>query len=231
MEKVVPKFDKPWPPHFPNIPEFAEVNGTSASETLGPGLAWKGSHIHAGDGWDSVYAGSGQDTVWGDGGRDQIYGGDGNDTLYGGSEGDWLFGEANDDMIIGDDGDDAIVGGAGIDTLYGGLGADSFHWNNISETGVSAGFGGDKDVIGDFNPWQGDQIFLGTLANNAGLQTLSFVGFHHQDTFTAPGQIGWDYDFNNNINIWINTDSDPQAEAGISVQFTGFQPDASWFHF
>ena len=157
MEKVVPRFDKPWPPHFPNIPEFAEVNGTSASETLGPGLAWKGSHIHAGDGWDLVSAGSGQDTVWGDGGRDQIYGGDGNDTLYGGSEGDWLFGEANDDMIIGDDGDDAIVGGAGIDTLYGGLGADSFHWNNISETGVSAGFGGDKDVIGDFNPWQGDQ--------------------------------------------------------------------------
>ena len=86
-------------------------------------------------------------------------------------------------------------------------------------------------MIGDYNPWQGDQIFLGTLANNAGLQTLSFVGFHHQDTFTAPGQIGWDYDFNNNINIWINTDSDPQAEAGISVQFTGFQPDASWFHF
>ena len=197
------------------LPDFAEVNGGSGPDVLFGGLARIGSHIHAGGDNDIVYAGSGNDTVWGQGGSD------------------WLFGQGGNDTIFGDDGSDVgndfIAGGAGVDQLFGGLGEDTFIWYDISETGTSPGFGGNMDVIGDFNPLQHDHINLAPLRNSAGLQNLSFVDFHHQDGFTSAGQVGWDWDAYGNINIWINTDSDSQAEAGISVQYTGFQPDATWF--
>ena len=38
------------------------------------------------------------------------------------------------------------------------------------------GFGGDKDVIGDYNPWQGDQIFLGTLVQSTVVVAASLIG-------------------------------------------------------
>jgi Ca2+-binding RTX toxin-like protein len=221
MERTMPRntgIIRELPDFSKLLPDFSEVNGGSGQDVLHAAPAWFGSHIHAGADDDLVIGGDGNDTIWGQDGSDNLLGGGGNDTIYG------------DDGP--ETGNDFIAGGAGADTMYGGLGADSFVWFDISETGVSAGFGGDKDVIGDFNPGQGDHINLAPLRNNAGLSNpLTFVDFHHQDGFTAAGQVGWDTDFNGNINIWINTDSDPQAEAGISVQFIGFQPDAGWFNF
>jgi Ca2+-binding RTX toxin-like protein len=218
MEETMPRGnDIIRPDTLKLIADLAEVNGGSGQDILHAKLAWLDTHFHAGGDDDLVIGGDGNDTIWGQDGSDNLLGGRGNDTIYG-----------DDGTETGIDLNDWIIGGFGADTMFGSLGADTFYWNSISETGASAGWAGDKDVIGDFNPWQEDIIDLSSIHDDAG-NDLTFVGFHHQGGFTAPGQVGWD-NTSNGINIWINTDSDAQAEAGISVQYNGFTPDASWFH-
>jgi Ca2+-binding RTX toxin-like protein len=155
-----------------------------------------------------------------------IIGNDMDNRISGWDGEDDLFGGKGRDTILGGNHNDSIRGGPNADLLVGGDGADTFWWASASETGLSSST---MDVISDFTPLQGDKIDLERLATEAGVQDLSFVGFNF-DNFTAPGQVGFEQDaFTLNISIWLNMDSDAQAEAGITVNYSGFTPDASWF--
>ena len=89
-----------------------------------------------------IVGSSNDDTLTGTAGKDEIIGGSGNDILNGG---------AGDDVLRGGQGDDVLYGGIGVDRLYGGLGADRFVFDlNVSEI----------DEIMDFNPEQGDTVWL-----------------------------------------------------------------------
>lgn len=74
-----------------------------------------------------------------------LQGNEGDDTLTGGSG---YFASAfmgSDDVMLGGAGNDTITGGGGNDTMSGGPGADVFVF-------ATPGFGGDVDVITDFEP-------------------------------------------------------------------------------
>ncbi len=107
-------------------------------------------------------------------GIDLIYGGDDNDELYGGGDTDFVIGGAGDDSLSGEAGDDVLIGIAfgtrvfpatedEIDILNGGSGADQFwlgdgvfpyYYDYVPELGDNHG------IITDFNPSEGDLIFL-----------------------------------------------------------------------
>jgi serralysin len=159
--------DKAGIPHlWELLPDYAEVNGGPGPDTLYGGLARIGSHIHAGDGWDTVIAGFGNDYVWGEGdgdwlygdtdklagsdrgGIDHLYGGKGDDFLYGDAAtmsnyarggNDWLEGEGDDDTLMGDAFEmrDATQGGS--DILYGGDGNDKGFGDAYQMSGTSIG--------------------------------------------------------------------------------------------
>lgn len=103
--------------------------------------------------WDDVFGGSGDDTIMLRGHGAWAFGGSGDDTIYGSNNTfltERLYGGEGDDTIYGGGGRDFIIGGAGDDTLTGGTGADVFFF--------SEGHG--NDTITDFNPFQGDKIYL-----------------------------------------------------------------------
>ena len=67
----------------------------------------------------------------------------------------------------------------GADTLTGGPGADTFMWTNASHSGVGVG---NRDIITDFNPGEGDKISLFYIdqqinlkGNGANFQALPFT--------------------------------------------------------
>jgi len=161
----------------------------------------------------------------------KIYGNDAGNLISGALGNDELAGGGGDDWIYGDGDNDLIIGGAGLDNLYGGSGTDIFVWSGTSETPASPNNQSAMDVIHDFNPTESDKIDLHGMAVEAGLPQLTFdASNHNPNTFTAPGQVRFEQDaFTLDIRIWINTDSDAQADAGIAVSFAGFTPDASWF--
>jgi Ca2+-binding RTX toxin-like protein len=113
-------------------------------------------------GWDTVFGDAGQDTLKASLGNDVLLGGDGNDVVQGGSGSDWLEGQAGDDWMEGEDGWegrlndgwDTLLGGTGNDTMTGGTGADSF----VFAPGDLRAQ--DRDVVGDFDPWAGDRIWM-----------------------------------------------------------------------
>lgn len=130
------------------VPDFAEVNGTPDGETLyGSLFARIGSHIHAGDGWDTVVAGFGNDTVWGEG------------------DGDWLYGDT-DQVLAG-------YGRGGIDNLYGGKGIDLLYGDAVVMSNYARGGNDwldgqeDRDTLtgdaGEMRDWTqgGSDILLG----------------------------------------------------------------------
>jgi hypothetical protein len=98
---------------------------------------------------DTLIGKSGDDRLFGNDGNDFLAGGSGNDKLDGGSGDDFLSGGDGNDALSGGNGKDTLVGGAGDDFMVGGNGADSF-WV----------FGGGNDVIQDFNPQEGDKLYL-----------------------------------------------------------------------
>ena len=137
-----------------------------------------------------MQGGAGDDTIKGSLGNDVLGGGTGRDVVQGGSGSDWLEGNEGDDWLEGEDGWegrfgdgwDTLRGGTGNDTLTGGTGTDSF---------VIEGWemrAGERDVIADFNPWEGDRVVLPgfgtTLANDP-------AGFTRLTT-------GWGYE----LQIW-----------------------------
>ncbi|MFN5513449.1 MAG: Calx-beta domain-containing protein [Cyanobacteriota bacterium] len=92
---------------------------------------------------------------------------DGNDNFTGGNGDDIIRGGLGNDTLNGKEGNDILEGGAGADILTGGAGADRFEYSNFTDSLVSG-----MDRISDFNPAQGDLIYLPSLPNgafNAGL--------------------------------------------------------------
>ena len=140
--------------------------------------------VFAGNGNDRVFGNYGDDAIYGDHGNDQLYGGHGHDYLNGGLGDDYLVGgDGNDfldgfhgnDLIYGDHGNDELYGLNGNDQLYGGAGRDLLNGqdgNDILNGGqgndvLTGGFGADnfvfsegKDVVNDFNFFEGDRINL-----------------------------------------------------------------------
>lgn len=86
-----------------------------------------------------------------------------------------LNGSSGADIIDGGGGNDTITGGAGTDYLTGGRGADTFILRANSA----------YDVITDFNPAEGDRIFLdlGGSSSAAVYSGQLWEGL----TFTTPG--------------------------------------------
>lgn len=99
---------------------------------------------------DRMNGGAGDDLIQSKAGADTVLGGVGADTLDGGGDNDLLRGGRGDDSINGSDGADWIAGDRGDDVLIGGAGADIFY----------AFADSDRDVIRDFNFYEGDRIQL-----------------------------------------------------------------------
>ncbi|MBJ7446102.1 MAG: hypothetical protein JHC81_01095, partial [Brevundimonas sp.] len=94
------------------------------------------------------------DLVTGSAGNDTLTGGSGLDRLIGEGGDDILIGGADNDILMGGDGADRLTGGSGLDILYGGAGADIFIFGDASTDGTGS------DRIVDFNPAEGDLIYL-----------------------------------------------------------------------
>jgi Ca2+-binding RTX toxin-like protein len=168
--------------------------------------------------------------------RNIISGNSGNNYLSGHDGHDELHGSFGEDTIDGGIGNDVIVGGGDRDVLYGGSGDDTFRFGT-QDTGSHAGT---SDVILDFTRptafgMESDQIDLTHIDANVtarGHQNFVFVGeLAGGVTFTSPGQVGFRRDaFTLDFHIELNTDFDTQAEAVITVSFTGQEdPNANWF--
>jgi Ca2+-binding RTX toxin-like protein len=174
----------------------------------GPGRDWieggEGADwIEADDTWDIADPG-GADTVLGGGGADLIRGGrsqdillgeGGNDILEGGSGSDWLEGGEGDDWLEADSywessqglGWDTLTGGGGNDTLVGGSGPDRFILNGWEMRS------GERDMILDFNPWEGDRIVApgsGVALVNRGDFTLLTTGWGYEMRIMGPDPAG-----------------------------------------
>ncbi|MDA8575300.1 Ig-like domain-containing protein [Alphaproteobacteria bacterium] len=106
-----------------------------------PGAGQAADVLAMRDGVEVAYGNDGNDYVYGNIGSDILYGGSGADVLYGGQEADTLSGGIGDDTLVGNRGDDFMVGGLGGDIFV------------FPPTG--------HDIVGDFNPLQGDRIDVG----------------------------------------------------------------------
>jgi Ca2+-binding RTX toxin-like protein len=112
--------------------------------------------------------------------------GDWKHTLYGTDQGEWLVGYSSDDTIWAQGGDDRADGVHGTDILDGGDGNDTLNGGTGTDY-LTGGLGGDYflvdknggwDVIYDFHPEQGDEIF---------------VNLGGQDTYTTATEDGDTY--------------------------------------
>ncbi len=112
-----------------------------------------------GSGSDVFIGGGGNDLLNGKGGDDYLVAGTGNSTLLGGNGNDYLSAGYGKQRLDGGKGDDQLNGGVGT-TFVGRGGADSFIFNvEIGPKGSSR--------IDDFNPFQGDKIFLALLGDHS----------------------------------------------------------------
>lgn len=124
-------------------------------------------------------------------GPTRIFGGDGNDRIYG-----YVY----DDHLEGGNGNDLLFGKAGSDTLLGGAGADRFYFVTMEGNG--------HDVVADFNPAEGDHIFIG------------------EQTESAAGTLQWrnhDYDGDGLL------DSVRADFAGVSITLLGWNTEDANF--
>ena len=155
-----------------------------------------------------VTSGSGSDTLLN---IENLTGSKYNDTLTGNSAANNLNGGTGNDTLTGGDGNDLLIGGLGTDTLYGGLDADRFDFNALSEMGLGAL----RDVIGDFNSSEGDQIDLSTLdadTSTTANDAFSFIGSDSFSNTNAAGQLR----FLDGI-LYGSTNADANAEFEIQL--------------
>ena len=106
------------------------------------------TEVYAMGGDDEVYGSNINDRVFAGNGNDRVFGFYGDDKLTGGHGNDQLYGGAGRDFLDGQDGNDILTGGQGNDVLTGGVGADNFVFSE------------GKDVVNDFNFFEGDRIDL-----------------------------------------------------------------------
>jgi hypothetical protein len=81
------------------------------------------------------------------------------DTIHGGPGDDMLLGWSGADKLLGGPGNDVLFGEYGPDTLWGGPGADIFVASSFDVFGSYSGY--HYDVVKDFEPHEGDVLFLG----------------------------------------------------------------------
>lgn len=131
------------------------------------------SHLHGGDGNDSLAVvggaynlldgGAGDDGLAGGSGIDWLRGGAGNDILEGRGGADMLYGGAGDDRLAGGAGDDALEGREGNDVLGGGDGNDKL-WGETLDLLKAFVAGGDGDD--ELSGGNGDDQLHGGLGAN-----------------------------------------------------------------
>ncbi|HSX86866.1 MAG TPA: type I secretion C-terminal target domain-containing protein, partial [Pseudomonas sp.] len=152
--------------------------------------------------------GSGSDTLLN---IENLTGSKYNDELTGNSAANTLSGGTGNDTLTGGNGNDLLIGGLGTDTFYGGLDADRFDFNALSEMGLGAL----RDVIGDFNSSEGDQIDLSTLdadTSTTANDAFSFIGSDSFSNTNAAGQLR----FLDGI-LYGSTNADANAEFEIQL--------------
>ncbi len=155
-----------------------------------------------------VTSGSGSDTLLN---IENLTGSKYNDTLTGNSAANNLNGGTGNDTLTGGDGNDLLIGGLGTDTLYGGLDADRFDFNALIEIGLGAL----RDVIGDFNSSEGDQIDLSTLdadTSTTANDAFSFIGSDSFSNTNAAGQLRF-----LDGTLYGSTNADANAEFEIQL--------------
>ncbi|HET6998638.1 MAG TPA: calcium-binding protein [Solirubrobacterales bacterium] len=131
------------------------------------------------------FLGVGSQTFEGGPGNDIVFGERGNDTLLGGEGNDQLFGGIGDDLLRGGPGDDRLGGGFGADSIDGEADNDYIRGDGTIDriadsggdadtlsyaTGVTPGFGGTVNGVGDFPAPGGERglrLFLGAGGENA----------------------------------------------------------------
>jgi Ca2+-binding RTX toxin-like protein len=125
--------------------------------------------------------------------------GDWKQTVYGTAQGDVLVGDSSDDTIWAQGGDDSLDGVHGTDVLDGGDGADTLSGGTGTDY-LTGGLGGDRfdlgrhggwDVIQDYHPEQGDQIWVQTGgAFRYSTQVIdgdTYVDFHNGNGLVIVG--------------------------------------------
>jgi Ca2+-binding RTX toxin-like protein len=135
------------------------------------------------DGADWLDGGAGNDLISGAGGADTLIGGSGNDVLAG----DW-----GDDLLRGGGDDDRLTGGLGADLMYGGAGRDVFVLGIASAplaSGLEAGQGAARDVIGDFARGQ-DLLDLSGIARAGGSWSWQATAEGVLVTVAAGAEVG-----------------------------------------
>jgi Ca2+-binding RTX toxin-like protein len=179
---------------------------------------------------DVLWGGDADNALNGFEGNDILRGFYGADTLDGGDGNDELYGMYSNDTLNGGSGNDRLEGGMGGDTMSGGSGADRFVWMYTAE---SDGTSWNTDFINDFNRAEGDLIDLHGIdadVHAAGNQAFTFIG-DASHPFTAPGQISFAHAAgspNNYTQIFLNTDSDAEADGVIKVSGM-YAVDGNWF--
>ncbi len=124
-------------------------------------------------------------------------------------------GTAANDLLVGSAGKDTLIGGAGADQLTGGAGSDSFKFTALADLGLGAAA---RDVITDFKRSEGDKIDLAAIDTNSALkgdQKFAWV----TDFGTTAGQVRFAADGQGNGIVYLNTDTDSDAE--FEIMLTG----------
>lgn len=170
---------------------------------------------------DNLYGHEGDDTLDGGAGNDTLYGHEGNDTLIGGDGDDYLAGQEGDDVVYGGAGNDFVGAGPGNDTLNGGTGADRFYFAQPFEPVMN------HHTITDYNRAEGDYIDLrgmdadGDSSNNTRKGNTDFTVV--ASPTGAAGEAWFEPLIDpstgqqTGVSIYLNTDSDPEADMRIDV--------------
>ena len=178
--------------------------------------------LHGGDGGDDIRGGSGDDWIYGEGGSDPVLmGHEGNDHIFGGEGDDALFGQEGNDLLHGGAGNDLIGSGPGNDTLTGGQGADRFSMVSNWDVGMNV------HTITDFNRSEADYIDMkgidadGISSNNTRKGNTDFTVVSSP---TGAAGEAWMAEIRDPLtgavsgtSIYLNTDSDPEADTRIDV--------------
>lgn len=192
--------------------------GTSGADDLGGGGG--NDTIYGVGGNDSIRGHTGDDALFGGAGNDTIMGNEGHDTLQGGDGDDSLYGQEGNDIVDGGAGNDSLFTSPGNDRLTGGTGADRFFFGTNFDSAMSV------HTITDFTSAEGDYIDLrsidadGDSSNDTRKSNTDFTvvdgpsatpGTAWMETFVDPitGATG--------ISIYLNTDSDAEADMRIDV--------------
>ncbi|MGK7903556.1 MAG: LamG-like jellyroll fold domain-containing protein [Hormoscilla sp.] len=168
-----------------------EIAGEGSSDLIFGGYGL--DILSGGDGNDVILGHYGDDSLFGEAGDDELRGGSGGDFLDGGPDNDIINGLEGPDRLFGRSGADRLIGGQAIDLLDGGFDNDILEGGSgadliIGGPGDDLFIGGDDndlfvlnlpnqgfDRIFDFDPDEGDVIYIVDSSSTVTLDQLRFV--------------------------------------------------------